>query len=323
MFDILQLLPGKKRKTGGGWYSFNAVCCTHFGHNLDRRMRGGITINEKNDWSYNCFNCGFKCGFTIGRSITQRTKKLLSWCGCDEEQIAKWNIESLRNRDLLDFSKKENVRRIPEFVEKSLPENSVLLDESNVDHAMYAKYIRDRGLNPDAYPYIITPDETGRNKNRIIIPYFWNKKIVGSTSRYLDDKTPKYINDQQTGYLFGVDFQDPSWSSVIIVEGIFDALSINGCALTHNTIGEEQAAIISNLNRRVILVPDRDRAGLQICERALELGYNVSIPSWEKGVKDVNDAVRRYGKLPTLLSIMQNATSNKVKIELTRRKLLD
>jgi DNA primase len=137
----------------------------------------------------------------------------------------------------------------------------------------------------------------------------------------LDDKTPKYINEQQPGYVFGIDFQKPNWEVCILVEGIFDALSINGCALTHNTINDNQASLLADLNRKIIFVPDRDKTGLKTCNRALELGYSVSIPNWDASVKDVNDAVLKYGKLPTLLSILQSATTSKVKVELNRRKI--
>ena len=59
---------------------------------------------------------------------------------------------------------------------------------------------------------------------------------------------------------------------------------------------------------------------MEVCDRALELGYHISIPNWADDVKDVNDAVQRYGKLATLLSIMQSATSSKIKVEMTRKK---
>jgi len=90
MIDILTVIPGKKKITQSGWTSFNAPCCHHNGHNPDKRMRGGIKIDGDN-WSYHCFNCGFKCGFRLGRSITKRTRNFLSWCGVDEQQINKWN----------------------------------------------------------------------------------------------------------------------------------------------------------------------------------------------------------------------------------------
>jgi DNA primase len=106
-----------------------------------------------------------------------------------------------------------------------------------------------------------------------------------------------------------------------LVEGIFDALCINGCALTHNTINDDQAELLSRLNKKIIFVPDHDKTGLLTCDRALELGYSVSIPDWDDDVKDVNDAVVKYGKLMTLLSILQNATNSKIKIEMQRKKL--
>ena len=58
-----------------------------------------------------------------------------------------------------------------------------------------------------------------------------------------------------------------------------------------------------------------------MCDRALELGYKVSLPNWEPDVKDTNDAVVRYGKLPTLMSILQSATNSKIKVELQRKKI--
>jgi DNA primase len=106
-----------------------------------------------------------------------------------------------------------------------------------------------------------------------------------------------------------------------VVEGIFDALSISGCALTHNDINESQANLLRKLNRTIIVVPDQDKAGLSLCDKALDLGFQVSIPNWEVGIKDVNDAVVKYGKLPTLLSIIQHATNSKIKLEMKRKKL--
>jgi DNA primase len=79
--------------------------------------------------------------------------------------------------------------------------------------------------------------------------------------------------------------------------------------------------MLSQLNKQIVVVPDRDTTGLKICDKALELGYQVSLPDWDTDIKDVNDAVIRYGKLPTLLSIIQNKTNSKIKIEMQRRKI--
>lgn len=320
MFDILALIPRKKKLTVGGWYSFNAICCHHRGHKPDKRGRGGIKKDGEN-WAYACFNCGFKCGFTLGKPISDITINFLTWCGAEETQIRKWSLESLKYKDLLDYINIKKQRIEVKFKETELP-NGELLDVDNTEHKIYVDYLRSRAIDPLIYPFMVTPHEQGRMANRIIVPYTYQNKVVGYTSRFLDDKNPRYINHQQSGYVFGIDFQKPEWEVCLLVEGIFDALSINGCALSHNTINSDQATILAQLNKKVIFIPDHDKTGLEPCEHMLELGYAVSIPDWEPNVKDVNDAVKRYGKLPTLLSILQNATNNKVKVELKRKKLV-
>lgn len=319
MFDILQIIPGKKKLTQSGWHSFNAICCQHRGHKSDTRGRGGIKFDGDN-WSYHCFNCGFTCNFTLGRSISKNTRTLLSYCGLDKDDINKHNLDSLKHKDLLDFVKVKREKKKVKFKEMSLPDAEVInVDDSK--HKIYVDYLNKRKIDVREYPFMCTPNSEGRQANRVIIPYTYENKIVGHTSRYLDDRTPKFINEQQQGYVFGIDLQKPEYNVCIVVEGIFDALSINGCALLHNTINEQQAELLKNLNRKIIVVPDQDKTGLQICDKALDLGFYVSIPDWDEGIKDVNDAVVKYGKLPTLLSILQNSTNSKIKIEIKRKQL--
>ncbi len=320
MFDILQLIPGKKKLTQSDWHSFNAVCCHNRGHTLDKRGRGGIKFANADNWSYHCFNCGFKCGFTLGKSITKNTRQLLSYLGMDKEQIDRYSFESLQHKDLLDFTRIKKEKKKIKFKEMPLPEGE-MIDINNPGHSVFVEYLKKRKISINDYPYLCTPDDEGRQSNRIIIPFTYENKIVGHTSRYLDDRKPKFISEQQSGYLFGVDLQKSEWQVCIVVEGIFDALSINGCALTTNGISDEQAEILRNLNRKIIVVPDQDKSGMDVIDRALDLGFYVSMPDWDEGIKDVNDAVIKYGKLPTLLSILQSATNSKIKTELKRKQL--
>jgi hypothetical protein len=319
MFDILTLIPGKKTLSQSGWHSFNALCCQFRGHRADTRKRGGIRLGE-NSWQYHCFNCGFKCGFFLGKSITKNTRLLLQWLHIDENQINRWNLESLQHRDLLEIYRVRKERKRVKFNEFVL-EGGELLDINNSKHKVYIEYLRSRGLNHDAYPFLVTPELEGRQSNRIIIPFTFEGKIVGQTSRFLDDRKPKFINEQQAGYVFGYDLQKPESEVCILCEGIFDAISIDGCALTHNTINDDQVEVLSRLNKRIIFVPDLDKTGLATCDRALELGYEVSIPEWDQGIKDINEAVVKYGKFPTLLSILQSATTSKIIIEMRRKSV--
>ena len=283
-------------------------------------MRGGIKFDGQTNWSMHCFNCGYKCNFVLGRSISYKTKQLLLWCGIDDTQIGKWSLESLQQKDLLEIVIQKKTKIKIKFKDHKLPEGE-MLDGNNPLHKVYVDYVQSRGINYNEYPFLITPTATGRYANRIIIPYTYNNKIVGHTSRFLDNKIPKYINEQQPGYVFNIDVQKSEWQVCILTEGIFDALSIDGIAIMHDDISNDQAQLIASLNKQIIVVPDRDKTGLKLCDRALELGYSVSLPNWELDIKDVNDAVVRYGKLPTLLSILQSATMSKIKIEMQRKKI--
>ena len=321
MFDILSIIPGKKKPTSSGWNSFNALCCGHRGHRSDTRHRGGLKFDGQTNWVMHCFNCGYSCSFTLGRSIGQKTKQFLVWCGVDPEQVQQWSLESLKYKDLIDFTKPKKVRDTIQFKTRTLPVGEKL-DISNPKHKVYVDYLSSRKIDPNVVPFVVTPNDIGRQSNRIVVPYLYKGKVVGYTSRFLDTKIPKYINEQEPGIVFGCDFQKADWQVCIVTEGIFDALSINGCAVLHNTISSDQAQLIAQFNRRVIVVPDRDKTGLDIIDRALELGYSVSLPSWDNGVKDVNDAVVKYGKLPTLLSILQSATMSKIKLQIMRKRIV-
>jgi DNA primase len=133
---------------------------------------------------------------------------------------------------------------------------------------------------------------------------------------------PKYIQDIQPGYVFGTDLQEANWQHVIDMEGVVDALSISGLAVLHADINDAQVRLIRSLGRDVVVVPDQDEAGMRLVDRAVELGWSVSMPNWPADVKDVNDAVIRWGRLATLITIMQARETSRIKIELRKKQLV-
>ena len=138
----------------------------------------------------------------------------------------------------------------------------------------------------------------------------------------MDDRNPRYINDTQPGYVFGTDLQHADWRYALVVEGVFDALCVNGLAVLHADINDAQARLIRSLDREVIVVPDQDEAGMRLVDRAVELGWAVSMPEWPADVKDVNDAVIRWGRVATAITIMQARETSPIKIELRKRQLV-
>ena len=324
MLDILAYLPAKKKPTPSGWLSFNAVCCQHNGSTRDTRGRAGLKATEAG-WSYHCFNCSYTASFIMGRTLSIKSRKLLGWMGVPDNEIEMLNLESLRHRSihgiLEDRQKIFNALSAIEFEEHDdLPPFAEVVTP---EFPYYWNYIQKRGV-PEDFPIMTAIKNDGIHWVRpfVLVPFTYDNKVVGWTARFLDDKQPKYINHSQPGYVFGTDLQHDDWQHVLVMEGIFDALSIGGLAVMHNAISDSQARLIRSLGREVTVVPDQDTAGVELIDRAVELGWAVSIPEWPAGCKDVNDAVIKLGRLGALLTIMASRETSKIKIEIRKKQLV-
>lgn len=319
---LLQHLPGKRKQTPSGWISFNAPCCD------DKRQRGGFIINGGDAVSYHCFNCQFKASWQPGRTISAKMNKLMRLLNIPDDAINKLRLEALR----LDDNNTTEIRSIiPKFDIRVLPLDAISFEESDtllklpdVDRAVPKKfteayaYLVDRKIDPWSYPFYWNP-KIGFS-NRIIIPFLYKGEIVGWTARAINDAKPKYLSEQQPGYVFNLDAQQDDRGFVVVSEGPFDALSINGCALLGAEIKDSQNWLLKQLGKEIVLVPDKDHEGTKTVEQAIEYGWSVSMPDWPKDVKDVNDAVCKFGRLSTLWLISQAKESTSLKIQLRAKK---
>ena len=315
MIDVISFLPAKRKQTGSGWISFNAPCCIHNSENADRRQRGGLKPQADGSWSYHCFNCGYTASFVLGRNLTFKARRLLEWMNVPKEEIERINLESLKQKSIVGIldERQEVAQKLQgiEFEDRDLPADLQELTEQAKD------YLTNRAVTLD-YPFVYkTMPRPG-----IVIPFTHNNQVVGHTTRFLDDRIPKYIQDIQHGYVFGTDLQKVDWRYAIVVEGVFDALSIDGLAVLHAEINDAQVRLIRSLGKEVIVVPDQDEAGMKLVSRAIELGWAVSMPEWPADVKDVNDAVIKIGKLATLITIIQHKETSRIKIEMRRKQLV-
>jgi nitrogen fixation protein len=80
--------------------------------------------------------------------------------------------------------------------------------------------------------------------------------------------------------------------------------------------------LLRSLNKDIVVVPDQDVAGMALVDRALELGWSVSMPEWPADCKDINDAVIRMGQVATLITILAARETSRVKIQLQKKKLM-
>lgn len=318
------LLPPRTKSNPSGWTSFNAPCCQHRGHKSDMRKRAGVRFDGEGI-IYNCFNCKFTTGWQPGSPFGEKMKNLCRWMGAAEDDIKDLIFESLKTEST-DYHPEQHQSKI-EFTNKELPEGAMSLSEwanigrEEVDIFLQPvfEYLISRGFDPLDKNFYWTP--AAGYENRVIIPFRYQDRIVGNTARRINEGKPKYISDQPSNFVFNFDVQSQDQRYIFVVEGPFDALSINAVALLTNDISDQQARIINSLGSEVIVIPDQDQAGLNLVDRAEQLGWSVAMPNWHDDIKDVADAVKEYGKIFVAVDAIKTAVSGSIKITMAKNKL--
>ncbi len=280
--------------------------------------------------SYHCFNCGFKSSYVIGRKLTYKMRQFMGYIGIPDDTIKKLAIEAMREEEsgstyqkkkFVNFKKKtlpKNTHKLDVWLEKYLGNNLTQLQSQQIDRLL--KYLESRGIGPDWYQFMYSPDPYWDVDKRLLIPFLWKGDVVGFTGRMFEqsDKV-KYYTDVQPGYVFNMDAQDWTRKFVIVTEGPFDAIAVSGVSILGSEINDTQRELIDGLGRQVIVVPDRDAPGEKLINQALEFGWSVAFPEWDKTVGDVAEAVLKYGRLFTIQSILKTTESSKLKIDLKRK----
>ena len=253
-------------------------------------------------------------------------RKLLGWFGMPNSEITKIALEALRIKEETVVDGNALHIQMPVFEKKELPVGAKpimewhdwkALEPSGLDPEFIraVEYIvNDRGLDLEDYDFMWTCE--GSYKTRLIVPFYYQGDIVGYTARKLGDGSPKYITDSQPGYVFNLDGQGWDRKFVIVCEGPFDAISVGGVAVLRNEVNDQQSMLINSLQREVIVVPDKDQSGQQLADDAVKYGWSVSFPIWpDSDIKDVADAVKRYGKIYTMQKIVHSKVTG-LKIQL-------
>lgn len=313
---VMDHLPIRTTKTPSGWITFDCPMCN------DKRKRAGV-IAKAAKISYHCFNCHYVTGWSPSAQLGKKYIDLAARLGATDESIHAVRVELFKHKEELEGVVEENyVYNFSKFEIVDLPEQVMLVGDLPDDHEV-KQYAVQRGLL-DLYTLLYFPNDPLYAK-RLVVPFTFNGDIVGWTARHInppDKQTPKYLHKMASGYVFNVDrFADSDREIVIVVEGVFDAIAIDGIAVLGNHVTPEQAHLIEKLGKRVILCPDRDEPGKELIEEALALGWEVSFPPWEKNIKDAADAVQYYGRLLTVASIIKHATDNKIKAQVKAKML--
>jgi DNA primase len=274
---LLESVLGTSNKTSRGNYSFKCPFCTHHKNKLEINC---IT-NAKSENPWHCWVCEAK-GKTI-RSLLKNMK-------APSNKLTELNMIIAPGKEYKHVS---TMLELPkEFISLTdIVENRITTIEAK--HAI--KFLRKRGITADdIIKYNIGFCNDGPYKERVIIPSYDENGIINYfIARAYKDGPTKYKNPpadakSAIGWELYINWDAP----IILVEGIFDALTIkrNVIPLFGKIIHEKlmKKLVASSVNRIYIaLDPDAIKNAFKYCEELMSYGKEVYLV--ELDGKDANE----------------------------------
>jgi len=304
-----------------GWQAVLCKVCNDAGR---KGKRAGFRFDLGGVVGYHCFNCGHKAKYdpSSSKNLSRAMKQVLTSFSVPEEVIQQINFEALKLRDL----HLVNGETIPNPIQDiepaaiSLPSHFYPLTSAGPNDIwaqLASAYLElDRGVDPKSYPFMLA-EKTGdpeldRWFKRIIIPIYKDETPIFFIGRDLTGKNiKKYLSPSfsKEKVIYGYsELLRETDEPLYIVEGWFDAFAINGVAVLGNEISKAQTAWLNRSHRKKVYIPDRFGDGQMAAQQALDLGWSIATPginTWTKDIKDMNDAVKKYGRMFVMKSIAE------------------
>jgi DNA primase len=278
VLTVVESVLGRSKSTAR---SNVAVHCP-FCHHSKPKLEIQIHTNEKKENPWHCWVCGEK-----GKTLISLFKKI---------KAPIHRIQELNNLIKPGSKVIENNQTI------SLPKDFILLHNinsldniTNIEAKHALKFLKKRGItSTDILKYNIGFCLNGPYSHRIIVPSYdeYGNLNYFSTRTYRDDEPQKYKNPSIGRNIIGWEYYINWNTPLILVEGIFDALTIkrNVIPLFGKNISEElMKKIVGSQVQKIYIALDNDalKEAIKHCERLLSYGKEVYLV--ELGGKDANE----------------------------------
>ena len=275
----------KFKKVKHNLYNFRCPICGDSQNNKNKAR--GYLYQVKNNTNFKCHNCG------INISFNNFLKQI------DITIHKQYTFEKFKEG----HSGKNFVIEEPKFNFES-PKFSPKLDLPKATSNLSAKrYLESRKLNSDNYYYtekfkewtnslLPTFDSTNKDEPRIIIPLFYQNKLVGFQGRALGPSKVKYITimlDDGAPKIYGLDKVQKD-KTVYITEGPFDSYFIHNAIALCGADGDVNQFGINDF----VWIYDNEPRNAEIHNRiakVIDRGEKVVIWPLSIKEKDINDMI--------------------------------
>lgn len=332
---VQQYLPVDRKTSNSGFYVNCPMCISQGESRPDSKQRGGFTINSDNGFIYHCHNCKFSTKWQFSGAVGKNLMYFLTTIGIPSKQIP-IKLRLLKYGETLggkvEIKEEKQLEVIINFDEVNLPSGSRSFeswveDEDQETLFMDAfSYVAARGEAVfNGATYYWTDDTNYAINQRVIIPFYHHGKIIGFTARVFtgNNKLRKYYSNLPSHYMYNQDLLEGDLDIIFLVEGVLDAICINGVGVLGNHLSKQQVNLLKWSRKRIILVPDRNKAGEKLLDQVNDLDWEIALITneWGNGTEDCADATKRFGKLYTLETILNTATGDKMKIKIFKSGL--
>lgn len=273
-FDQLAEDHGLDARWNGNWLQFNCPFCDDDGFHAAWHSGTGVM---------SCFRCG-------KLSVTKTCSSLFGLTAKELDRVhVKTTVEP--GEEVVEWNKK--------ITEVELPLNTYPVSEWR----MASNYIKNRGLSPFNNSIYCTT-HLSNYPFRIIIPIYYEGKLISWQGRTYMDQEPKYLNLSDHKQRFPMKQTFYNWTlleeEVVLCEGIFDVWSgkllypeLHFIASFGKQLTERQLSMLSS-RKKVWLALDKE-AGTRkevrkIRKQLTTMGVEVENLDFEGN--DLNDALK-------------------------------
>ena len=278
---LVESVLGKGQSTSKGNYAFKCPFCTHHKNKMEISLR----TTEKHENFWHCWVCGAK-----GKTLLALFKKIKA----PASKIDELNILVVPNKTYK--TKEQGILELPkEFISFGDHEKFITDRVAQIESKHAFRFLRQRGITADdIIKYGIGFCKEGPYAERVIIPsfdelgrinYFIARSYKESERKY---KNPPVAAKDAIGFELYINWDAP----IILVEGIFDALTIkrNVIPLFGKVLHDKlmKKLVESSVNRIYIALDnDARKDALKQAETLMSYGKEVYLVEMEG--KDANE----------------------------------
>ena len=305
---IYQHIPElSHRSNGSGFHPVLCKVCNDKGH---KGKRAGFKFDADGSVGYNCFNCGAVAKYNPleNKTISRSMREILDAFGVPKEDYMKLafnNAKASGNYERSEDSDEQPIKRINKPTAIELNINCIDIDRSLIEHVAY---LESRRVPWESLGLKVCIDE-GPWFNRIIIPIYYNNKLIFYQGRQIDNSSKrKYLKPEGnfSNVISNMDhLHDDVDYPVFITEGWMDSILINGFCVFSNKLSADQISWLNTTKREKICIPDRNISGTKLAEQCLEQGWSIALPDFGSS-KDLNECAIDRGLVWVMYTIRNN-----------------